>query len=92
MELVTALFRQPGLLAISDTGISVSGISAGSSQLLARFEVQEPIIKVASFFERALIERLHQFPERRLHNFGQWGKWNFCLTTGTLVLANQEHP
>ncbi len=28
--------------------------------------------------------------ERWLHNFGQRGKWNFCLTTGTLVPANQE--
>jgi hypothetical protein len=27
-----------------------------------------------------------------LHNFGQRGKWNFCLTTGTLVPANQERP
>ena len=25
-------------------------------------------------------------------NFGQDGKWNFCLTTGTLVPANQERP
>jgi hypothetical protein len=23
-------------------------------------------------------------------NFGQDDKWNFCLTTGTLVPANQE--
>ena len=30
------------------------------------------------------------FSQRWLHNFGQCGKWNFCLTTGTLVLANQE--
>lgn len=29
--------------------------------------------------------------QRRLHNFGRCGKWNFCLTTGTLVPANQEH-
>jgi hypothetical protein len=28
--------------------------------------------------------------EKWLHNFGQRGKWNFCLATGTLVLANQE--
>jgi len=28
--------------------------------------------------------------ERWLHNFGRRGKWNFCLTTGTLVPANQE--
>jgi hypothetical protein len=27
-----------------------------------------------------------------LHNFGQDDKWNFCLTTGTLVPANQERP
>jgi hypothetical protein len=27
---------------------------------------------------------------RWLHNFGRCGKWNFCLTTGTLVPANQE--
>ena len=25
-----------------------------------------------------------------LHKFGRCGKWNFCLTAGTLVLANQE--
>jgi hypothetical protein len=30
--------------------------------------------------------------KRWLHNFGQDGKWNFCLTTGTLVPANQERP
>ena len=28
--------------------------------------------------------------ERRLHNFGRCGKWNFCLTARTVVLANQE--
>ena len=28
--------------------------------------------------------------QRWLHNFGRRGKWNFCLTTGTLVPANQE--
>ena len=28
--------------------------------------------------------------ERWLHNFGRRGKWNFCLTTGTLMPANQE--
>ena len=28
--------------------------------------------------------------KRWLHNFGRGGKWNFCLTTGTLVPANQE--
>ena len=28
--------------------------------------------------------------QRWLHNFGQDDKWNFCLTTGTLVPANQE--
>ena len=28
--------------------------------------------------------------ERWLHKFGQRGKWNFCLTTGTLMPANQE--
>jgi hypothetical protein len=28
--------------------------------------------------------------ERWLHNFGRCGKWNFCLTTGTLMPANQE--
>ncbi len=30
---------------------------------MASFEVQEPTIKVASFFERALIARLQQFPD-----------------------------
>jgi hypothetical protein len=30
--------------------------------------------------------------ERRLRNFAQGDKWNFCLTTGTLVPANQERP
>ena len=28
--------------------------------------------------------------ERWLHNFGRRGKWNICLTTGTLVPTNQE--
>jgi hypothetical protein len=28
--------------------------------------------------------------ERWLHNFGRCDRWNFCLTTGTLVPANQE--
>jgi hypothetical protein len=28
--------------------------------------------------------------ESWLHNFGQRGKWNFCLTASTLVLTNQE--
>ncbi len=28
--------------------------------------------------------------EKWLHNFGRCGRWNFCLTTGTLVPANQE--
>ena len=33
---------------------------------------------------------MHENAERWLHKFGQGGKWNFCLTTGTLVPANQE--
>jgi hypothetical protein len=39
-----------------------------------------------------MVRSLFPKPEspRWLHNFGQCGKWNFCLTTGTLVLANQE--
>jgi hypothetical protein len=28
--------------------------------------------------------------QRWLQNFGRCGKWNFCLTTGTLAPANQE--
>ena len=28
--------------------------------------------------------------QRWLHKFGRRGKWNFCLTTGTLMPANQE--
>jgi hypothetical protein len=28
--------------------------------------------------------------QRWLHKFGRYDKWNFCLTTGTLVPANQE--
>jgi hypothetical protein len=27
-----------------------------------------------------------------LRNFAQDDKWNFCLTAGTLVPANQERP
>jgi len=30
--------------------------------------------------------------QRWLHKFGRCDKWNFCLTTGTFVFANQEHP
>ncbi len=30
--------------------------------------------------------------QRWLHKFGQDDEWNFCLTTGTLVPANQERP
>jgi hypothetical protein len=30
--------------------------------------------------------------EKWLRNFAQGDKWNFCLTAGTLVLANQERP
>jgi Transposase DDE domain group 1 len=30
--------------------------------------------------------------ERWLHNFGRRGKWDFCLTRGMLVPANQEQP
>jgi hypothetical protein len=28
--------------------------------------------------------------QRWFRNFAQGDKWNFCLTTGTLVPANQE--
>jgi hypothetical protein len=30
--------------------------------------------------------------QKWLRNFAQGDKWNFCLTAGTLVLANQERP
>jgi hypothetical protein len=30
--------------------------------------------------------------EKWLRNFAQDDKWNFCLTAGTLVPANQERP
>jgi len=30
--------------------------------------------------------------EKWLRNFAQGDKWNFCLTAGTLVPANQERP
>ena len=36
------------------------------------------------------LENAPSWRERWLHNFGRCGKWNFCLTTGTLVPANQE--
>src|SRR6516225_2669436 len=32
------------------------------------------------------------FPEKWFRNFAQDDKWNFCLTAGTLVPANQERP
>lgn len=35
-------------------------------------------------------QRSNSQQQRWLHNFGQCGKWNFRLTPGTLVLANQE--
>jgi len=31
-------------------------------------------------------------PQKWLRNFAQGDKWNFCLTAGTLVPANQERP
>ena len=37
------------------------------------------------------VER-HGLVKRWLRNFGQDDEWNFCLTTGTLVPANQERP
>ena len=37
----------------------------------------------------AAIERRIE-AQRWLRNFGRDDKWNFCLTTGTLVPANQE--
>jgi hypothetical protein len=30
--------------------------------------------------------------QKWLRNFAQGDKWNFCLTAGTLVPANQERP
>ena len=36
-----------------------------------------------------IIPKTHR-NKRRAHNFGRRGKWNFCLTTGTLVPAVQE--
>src|SRR5215813_12637379 len=30
--------------------------------------------------------------DQRIRNFAQGDKWNFCLTAGTLVPANQERP
>ncbi len=38
------------------------------------------------------LKRWYRPGQRWLHNFGRCGKWNFCLTTGTLVPANQERP
>jgi hypothetical protein len=34
--------------------------------------------------------KAHMRCKRWLHKFGRYDKWNFCLTTGTLVPANQE--
>ena len=41
----------------------------------------------------ALLQHRYANVEKRwLRNFGQDDEWNFCLTTGTLVPANQERP
>jgi hypothetical protein len=36
--------------------------------------------------------KLDQEIEKWFRNFAQGDKWNFCLTAGTLVPANQERP
>jgi hypothetical protein len=53
-----------------------------------RFLSSTLIIRLAGGSSQQILRRLHG--QRWLHKFGQCGKWNFCLTTGTLVLANQE--
>ena len=39
-------------------------------------------------------DKLQEFTraKRWLHNFGRCDEWNFCLTAGTVVPANQERP
>jgi hypothetical protein len=37
-------------------------------------------------------ERGKAMREKWFRNFAQGDKWNFCLTAGTLVPANQERP
>jgi hypothetical protein len=66
MELVTALFGQQTMIGVGPIGSAPVG--ASSHDFVAHFDIAEttigpPIIKVASFFERALIARLHQFPD-----------------------------
>jgi hypothetical protein len=40
----------------------------------------------------AQLARRRPFVQSRSRKFGQGDKWNFCLTAGTLVPANQEGP
>jgi hypothetical protein len=46
-----------------------------------------------SHFDRYRKSRvLRSLVKKWLRNFAQGDKWNFCLTAGTLVPANQERP
>jgi leucyl-tRNA synthetase len=56
---------------------------------LTRLRLGDDAVEVIEDHLRHLFHRL-DFGERWLHNFGRRGKWNFCLTTGTLMPANQE--
>ena len=40
----------------------------------------------------SLADRILRGAKKWLRNFAQGDKWNFCLTAGTLVPANQERP
>ncbi|MGO8781517.1 MAG: tetratricopeptide repeat protein [Rhodomicrobium sp.] len=51
-----------------------------------RYVEAEPLYKR----ELEIRERVLGKEQKWLHNFGRCGRWNFCLTTGTLVPANQE--
>src|SRR5271157_3297286 len=57
---------------------------------LPEVEGDKPAKKAFQGIPYRLFPHRHRRGQRWLHNFGRRGKWNFCLTTGTLVPANQE--
>ena len=55
-----------------------------------RRDFLEQLATILTGFYKFYPQTSGNLSERWLHKFGRCGKWNFCLTTGTLVPANQE--